>query len=157
MKEISDNILKAAQLDPSHRLIFATVNSREELDVHIRNSRGDDYSSSCAIAAAAAVVNGFLDRSATITHKLGEYYFQWLHPSNEIFITGSADYIYSGSISLIFKDPDRIQQVFDGVFFFLSQDFGSSAFVSFWVFRVSMIICFSALASDEPVHILIQF
>jgi diaminopimelate epimerase len=98
MKELSDNILKAAQIDPSKRLIFATVNSREELEVHIRNSRGDDYASSCAIAAAASVVNGFLDRSATIIHKEGEFYFQWLHPSNEIFITGSADYIYSGSI-----------------------------------------------------------
>lgn len=98
MKELSDNILKATQLDPSQRIIFATINSREELDVHIRNSRGDDYSSSCAIAAAASVVNGFLDRSATIIHKTGEYYFQWLHPSNEIFITGSADYIFSGSI-----------------------------------------------------------
>lgn len=98
MKELSDIILKATQLDKAQRLIFATINSREELEVHIRNSRGDDFSSSCAIAATAAVVNGFLDRTATITHKLGEYYFQWLHPSNEIFITGSADYIYSGSI-----------------------------------------------------------
>ena len=100
MKEIADNILRASELQSDERLIFATVNGREDLDVHIRNSRGDDFSSSCGIAAAASVVNGFLDRTATITHKLGEYYFQWLQPSNEIFLTGSADYVYSGSIFL---------------------------------------------------------
>ena len=100
LKGISDEILKASDLDLSHRLIFATVNSREELEVHIRNSRGDDFSSSCAIAAAASVVNGFLDRNCTIIHKLGEFYFQWLQPSNEIFLTGSSDYIFTGSIFL---------------------------------------------------------
>lgn len=98
LKETADEILKAAGIPSNSRLIFATVNSREELVVHIRNSRGDDFTSSCAIAAAASVVNGFLDRGATIFHKQGEYYFQWLQPSNEIFMTGSADYVYTGSI-----------------------------------------------------------
>ncbi len=98
MKELADTMLKGVQFDNCQRLIFATVNSRDDIDVRIRNSRGDDFSSSCAIAALASVVNGFLDRQATITHKLGEYYFQWLQPSNEVFLTGSADYVYSGSI-----------------------------------------------------------
>ncbi len=98
IKSIADRILTAAEFDASNRLIFATVNSREDLDVRIRNSRGDDFASSCAIAAVAAVVNGFLDRNATVTHKQGEYYFQWLHPSNEVFMTGSSDYIFSGSM-----------------------------------------------------------
>ena len=100
LKSISDEILKAAELYSSHRLIFATVNSRDEVEVHIRNSRGDDFSTSCAIAATASVVNGFLDRSATIIHKHGEYYFQWLQPSNEVYLTGSSDYIFSGSMFL---------------------------------------------------------
>jgi len=100
LKTMADQILKAADLDQSNRLIFAIVNSREELVVHIRNSRGDDFSSSCAIAAAASVVNGFLDRNASIIHKYGNYYFQWLQPSNEIFITGSSDYVFSGSMFL---------------------------------------------------------
>ena len=98
LKDISDEILKSGELPPASRLIFATVNSREELVVHIRNSRGDDFASSCAIAAAAAVVNGFLDHNASIHHKKGEYYFQWLQPSNEIFLTASADYVFTGSI-----------------------------------------------------------
>ncbi|MDC7228392.1 MAG: hypothetical protein PQJ61_16645 [Spirochaetales bacterium] len=104
LKNKADEILKTAEIDSSQRLIFATVNSREELEVHIRNSRGDDFSSSCAIAAAASVVNGFLDRNASIIHKSGEYYFQWLQPSNEIFITGSSDYVYSGSMFIDFED-----------------------------------------------------
>ncbi len=103
LKETADEILKAAGVSLKTRLIFATVNSREEIVVHIRNSRGDDFMSSCAIAAAAAVVNGFLDRNAAVLHKQGEFFFQWLQPSNEIFITGSADYIYTGSI---FIDDD---------------------------------------------------
>ncbi len=100
MKDIADSIMKSSDADPSSRLIFATVNGRDELDVHIRNSRGDDFTSSCAIAAAASVVNGFLERNATIIHKNGEFYFQWLQPSNEIFMTGSAEYVFSGSIFL---------------------------------------------------------
>ena len=102
LKNLADSILNSESTDAVDRLIFATVNSREELEVHIRNSRGDDIASSCAIAAVASIVNGFLDRNATITHKYDEYYFQWLHPSNEIFITGSSDYVFAGSISLEF-------------------------------------------------------
>ena len=98
LKDKADRLLRSVQIDNLTRLIFATVYSRDELEVHIRNSRCDDFSSSCAIAAAAAVVNGFLDREAVISHKRGEYFFQWLHPSNEIFLTGSADYVFSGSI-----------------------------------------------------------
>jgi diaminopimelate epimerase len=98
LKETADEILKTSGVPLNSRLVFATVNSRDELVVHIRNSRGDDFTSSCAIAAAASVVNGFLDRNATVFHKQGEFFFQWLQPSNEIFMTGSADYVYTGSI-----------------------------------------------------------
>jgi len=98
LKETADEILKAEGSPTNSRLIFATVNSREELVVHIRNSRGDDFISSCAIAAAASVITGFLDRNATIIHKQEELFFQWLQPSNEIFMTGGADYVYTGSI-----------------------------------------------------------
>ena len=102
MKEKADRLLKAIPPGENSRIIFTTINSREEIEVHIRNSRCDDFSSSCAIAAAAAVVNGFLDRTASIIHKRGQYFFQWLQPSNEIFLTGSADYVFSGSIFIDF-------------------------------------------------------
>ncbi len=97
LKEIADDLIIPEKLSEDTQVIFATVNSRDDLEVFIRKSRNDDFLSSCAIAAVASVLNGFSDRDTAIHHKQSEMFFQWMQPTNEVFITSSAEYLFTGS------------------------------------------------------------
>jgi diaminopimelate epimerase len=78
--------------------IFVSLYSRDEMAIYIPNSRGRiDICAAAASSMVAAVLNGIFERDAVIHHKRGEVFTQWTETSNEVFITGSPEYVYRGT------------------------------------------------------------
>ncbi|MCK4540806.1 MAG: hypothetical protein KAU17_01080 [Spirochaetales bacterium] len=78
--------------------VFGKVFSREELLVNTWfREQGVDFSSAGSIATVAAIVNGFCDREVLLHIQGKDSFLQWVEPTNEIFLTGSAEYVFSGT------------------------------------------------------------
>jgi len=79
---------------------FVRILSREEIRVRCWE-RGGGESLSCADGACAALVaasiNGFTDREATAHLKGGDLYIQWDEKGNNLYMTGSSVYVFSGT------------------------------------------------------------
>lgn len=89
---LKDPLLK--ELQP----VFATTYSREEMLVRVWfGKRERDYTAVCAGALVASVVQGFTDREVLAHCQGSSFFLQWLQPSNLLYCTGEAEYVYYGS------------------------------------------------------------
>ncbi|HUZ17899.1 MAG TPA: hypothetical protein VMV68_05895 [Spirochaetia bacterium] len=78
--------------------IFCSVYSKDELSVRTWFEREPaDYSSACAVATVGAVVNGFAERDVVVHCNKHDLYIQWVESPNEVLVTGTADYVFSGT------------------------------------------------------------
>jgi diaminopimelate epimerase len=59
-----------------------------------------DFIPACAAAGAAGVMNGLLDREAVLNIHKQKVFFQWAEQKNEVLITASAQYVFSGIYEL---------------------------------------------------------
>lgn len=78
--------------------IFISLYSRDEMAIYDRSTRSrTNICETTASAMVAAVLNGIFERDAVIHRKNYELYAQWIESTNEVFITGSPEYVYSGT------------------------------------------------------------
>ena len=78
--------------------VFITPYSREEIQVKVWFGKGNkDYTSACAGAFVASVVQGFTDREVLAHCQGNSFFLQWTQPSNLLYCTGEAEYIYYGN------------------------------------------------------------
>ncbi|RKP55367.1 diaminopimelate epimerase [Cohnella endophytica] len=80
---------------------FATVNSREQVDMRVWE-RGAGPTLACGTGACAtlvsSVLNGLTDRKATISLAGGDLSIDWNEDNNRIYMTGPAAAVYTGSV-----------------------------------------------------------
>lgn len=77
---------------------FVRVYSREEIAmVRYSRKRPVDNGSMASAATVAAVVNGFADRYVEVHCDGGSLFVQWLDRDNTVYVTGTAEYAFSGS------------------------------------------------------------
>jgi len=102
----------AAQPDfPSETGIgFVQIFNREEMRLRVWEG-GEKYpGDECACAAAAlvaSVVNGFADREAFVHLRRGDIFLQWEEGENRIWLTGPAQYVFSGIYEFEEKQGER--------------------------------------------------
>lgn len=80
---------------------FATVNSREQVDMRVWE-RGAGPTLACGTGACAtlvsSVLNGLTDRRATISLAGGDLYIEWDEETGRVFMTGPAETVYTGTL-----------------------------------------------------------
>jgi len=79
---------------------FVRVFSREEIQIRgWKRGVGETYSCSIGASAAvvAAVLNGFTEREVVVHVKGGDLYIEWNEDTNHVFISGPAQYVFSGT------------------------------------------------------------
>ncbi|MFC4305848.1 diaminopimelate epimerase [Cohnella boryungensis] len=81
---------------------FATVNSREQVDMRVWE-RGAGPTLACGTGACAtlvsSVLNGLTGREATISLAGGDLRIAWNEDNNRIYMTGPAAFVYSGTLA----------------------------------------------------------
>ncbi len=101
LKILSGKILQNKELPASTQPVFVQIYSRDELSVTAWFDGNEvDYAFVCGLSIAASVLNGLTDREAVIHCNKKESFIQWNEDTNEIFYTGTAKYIFSGSFYL---------------------------------------------------------
>lgn len=80
---------------------FVTVKSRDYADMRVWE-RGAGPTLACGTGACAtlvaSVINGVLDRKATISLKGGNLFIEWNETDNHVYMTGPAEEVYSGLV-----------------------------------------------------------
>jgi diaminopimelate epimerase len=80
---------------------FATVNSREQVDMRVWE-RGAGPTLACGTGACAtlvsSVLNGLTGREATISLAGGDLRIAWNEDNNRIYMTGPAAFVFSGEL-----------------------------------------------------------
>ncbi|WP_341282348.1 diaminopimelate epimerase [Paenibacillus sp. FSL H8-0537] len=80
---------------------FVTVNSREHTEMRVWE-RGAGPTLACGTGACATVVasvlNGYTDRTATVTLKGGDLLIEWNEADNHVYMTGPAAEVFRGSL-----------------------------------------------------------
>ncbi|MCC3372994.1 diaminopimelate epimerase [Cohnella sp. REN36] len=80
---------------------FATVNSREQVDMRVWE-RGAGPTLACGTGACAtlvsSVLNGLTDRRATISLTGGDLYIEWDEETGRVYMTGPAETVYTGTL-----------------------------------------------------------
>ncbi len=78
---------------------FVRVFSREEIRMRVWE-RGSGETLACGTGASAAVVasvlNGFTDREVLVHLKGGDLFIHWSEKTNHVYMTGPADYVFTG-------------------------------------------------------------
>jgi diaminopimelate epimerase len=81
---------------------FATVNSREQVDMRVWE-RGAGPTLACGTGACAtlvsSVLNGLTGREATISLAGGDLRIAWNEDNNRIYMTGPAAFVFSGTLA----------------------------------------------------------
>ncbi|MBI9102804.1 MAG: hypothetical protein JEY99_10345 [Spirochaetales bacterium] len=97
-KEIIKNLKNLSNKEDSPHPIFVTIRERDEIGVDSPLDRlNSDNVSSCALGGSAAVLSGLTENELLIRSRRSRYYYEWDSDTNSVFITGSADYAFSGS------------------------------------------------------------
>lgn len=82
---------------------FATVKSRDYMDMRVWE-RGAGPTLACGTGACAtlvsSVLNGLSDRTATVSLKGGDLFIEWSEADNHVYMTGPAEQVYEGTVSL---------------------------------------------------------
>lgn len=80
---------------------FATVQARDHVDMRVWE-RGAGPTLACGTGACAtlvsSVLNGATDRAAVISLKGGDLFIEWDENDNHVYMTGSADMVYEGTV-----------------------------------------------------------
>ncbi|SFE14119.1 diaminopimelate epimerase [Paenibacillus algorifonticola] len=80
---------------------FVTVNSREHTEMRVWE-RGAGPTLACGTGACATVVasvlNGYTDRTATVSLKGGDLLIEWNEADNHVYMTGPAAEVFRGSL-----------------------------------------------------------
>ena len=85
--------------------VFLRIISREEIAVYTWQPASlQDCTSSVAAAAAAGILNGFCDNDLVVDFKGHTLFVQWMQRTNQILVTATPRYVYSGSYYL--EEPD---------------------------------------------------
>lgn len=78
---------------------FVTVRSRDYTDMRVWE-RGAGPTLACGTGACATIVssvlNGYTDRTATVSLKGGELQIEWNEADNHVYMTGPAAFVYEG-------------------------------------------------------------
>ncbi|WP_172250073.1 diaminopimelate epimerase [Saccharibacillus deserti] len=81
---------------------FATVNSREQIDMRVWE-RGAGPTLACGTGACAtlvsSVLNGLSGREATVSLKGGDLFIEWNESDNHVYMTGPAAFVYTGKLT----------------------------------------------------------
>ncbi len=81
---------------------FATVNSREQIDMRVWE-RGAGPTLACGTGACAtlvsSVLNGRSGREATVSLKGGDLFIEWNEADNHVYMTGPAAFVYTGKLA----------------------------------------------------------
>lgn len=81
---------------------FVTVKSRDYADMRVWE-RGAGPTLACGTGACAtlvsSVLNGLTDRKATISLKGGNLFIEWNEQDNHVYMTGSAQEVFTGRVS----------------------------------------------------------
>jgi diaminopimelate epimerase len=88
--------------DPGE-LSYVRVSSRSRVSVRTwRFGRGETPSEGYAAAAVAvaAALHGFVDRDTIVSARGGELYVSWSERGNKLYVTGAAEYVFTGSYSV---------------------------------------------------------
>ena len=79
---------------------FVTVRSRDRIDMRVWE-RGAGPTLACGTGACAALVasvlNGFTDRSATVSLPGGDLFIEWSDRDGHVYMTGPAAFVYRGT------------------------------------------------------------
>ncbi|MDF2725942.1 MAG: diaminopimelate epimerase [Paenibacillus sp.] len=82
---------------------FATVLSRNAMDMRVWE-RGAGPTLACGTGACAtlvaSVLNGLSDRTGTVTLKGGDLFIEWSEEDNHVYMTGPAEQVFEGSVSI---------------------------------------------------------
>ncbi|CAM2821447.1 diaminopimelate epimerase [Paenibacillus sediminis] len=82
---------------------FATVKSRDHVDMRVWE-RGAGPTLACGTGACAtlvsSVLNGYTERSASISLKGGDLFIEWNEDDNHVYMTGPAEVVFEGEIKL---------------------------------------------------------
>lgn len=86
--------------------VFSQLYSRDEMAIRTWFRREPiDYSSAAGIAVVAGVLNGLADRDSVVHCNNEELFVQWEQSTNEVLVTGSVDYVFTGTY--YFEDEER--------------------------------------------------
>lgn len=82
---------------------FVTVKSRDYADMRVWE-RGAGPTLACGTGACAtlvaSVLNGVLDREATVSLKGGNLFIEWNEADNHVYMTGPAQEVYKGTVAI---------------------------------------------------------
>ncbi len=82
---------------------FATVKTRDYADMRVWE-RGAGPTLACGTGACAtlvsSVLNGLTDRTAVVSLKGGELLIEWIEADNHVYMTGPAQEVYTGKLSV---------------------------------------------------------
>lgn len=85
--------------------VFCSVYSKDEIAISASFRGGSvDFSSAAAQATVASVVDGFTERDVVVHCNRGDLYVQWTESPNDVLVTGSAEYVFSGTF---YFDEDK--------------------------------------------------
>ncbi|MGG1598059.1 diaminopimelate epimerase [Paenibacillus naphthalenovorans] len=80
---------------------FATVHSRDYADMRVWE-RGAGPTLACGTGACATLVagvlNGLMDREATVSLKGGDLLIEWSEADNHVYMTGPAETVFKGTL-----------------------------------------------------------
>ncbi|NTZ18294.1 diaminopimelate epimerase [Paenibacillus sp. JMULE4] len=80
---------------------FATVHSRDYADMRVWE-RGAGPTLACGTGACATLVagvlNGLMDRKATVSLKGGDLLIEWSEADNHVYMTGPAETVFKGTL-----------------------------------------------------------
>jgi diaminopimelate epimerase len=82
---------------------FVTVRSRDYADMRVWE-RGAGPTLACGTGACATLVagvlNGLMDRAATVSLKGGDLYIEWSEADGHVYMTGPAKEVFEGTVAL---------------------------------------------------------
>ncbi len=88
--------------------VFSQIYSKDEMAIRTWFRREPvDYSSAAGIAAVAAALNGLADREVVVHCNNDEFFVQWQESTNEVFVTGSVDYLFTGTYYFEEEPPSQ--------------------------------------------------
>ena len=96
-KIITAELRKVFEPHPPLHPVFVTILNRDEIAVDSPLDRlNAAHGVSCGLGGAAGVLSTLTNREMVIISRGTRYYFEWTR-ENEIFLTGSGDYSFSGT------------------------------------------------------------
>ncbi len=98
LKQLSRSLRQPAVYPYAVHPVFSQVYSKDEIAIRTWFRReAVDYASAAGVAGVAAVLNGLTEREMVVHCNNDELFVQWQEQGNEVFVTGSGDYLFTGT------------------------------------------------------------